>query len=114
VRQLDSISITPEQLAALREIKQRLRAMDEVKALVLYGSVARGQADEESDVDLLVVTNRPLTRLERHEITNVVFEVNLEHGTNVSTLVVDADSWDTGMLSVLPIRDEIVRDGIQV
>jgi hypothetical protein len=35
MRQLDSISIPPEQLAALKEIRERLHAMREVKALVL-------------------------------------------------------------------------------
>jgi hypothetical protein len=65
-------------------------------------------------VDLLVVTDRPLSRHKRHEITDAVFEVNLQHGTNFSTLVVDAESWETGMMSVLPIRDEIIRDGIEV
>jgi predicted nucleotidyltransferase len=114
VKQIDNISITAVQLAALREIKRRLSETCEVKALVLFGSFARGQADEESDVDLLVVTARRLTRWERHEITNVVFEVNLQHDTNFSTLVVDAESWETGIASVLPIRDEISRDGVQV
>jgi predicted nucleotidyltransferase len=114
LKQIDNISITPQQLAALREIKRRLLETCEIKALVLYGSFARGQADEESDVDLLVVTARPLTRLERHEITNVVFEVNLQYDTNFSTLVVDVKSWETGIISVLPIRDEIIRDGVQV
>jgi len=114
LRQIDSISITPEQLAALREIKRRLSEACEIKALVLFGSLARGQADEESDVDLLVVTARPLSRWERHEITGIVFEVNLQYDTNFSTLVVDVESWETGIVSVLPIRDEIIRDGVQV
>lgn len=110
----DNISMTPRQLQALSEIKRRVRENFDIKAFVLYGSVARGQADEESDVDLLVVTSKPLTRFERHEITNVVFEVNLQFDTNFSTLVVDLKSWETGIISVLPIRDEIMRDGIQV
>lgn len=114
MKQIDDISIAPAQLAALREIKQRLLEKCDIKALVLYGSFARGQADEESDVDLLVVTARPLSRWERHEITNVVFEVNLQHDTNFSTLVIDMKSWETGIISVLPIRDEIIRDGVQV
>ena len=114
LKPIDSISIAPEQRDALREIKRRLQETGEIEALVLYGSYARGQGDEESDVDLLVVTARPLTRWERHRITNIVFEVNLQHDTNFSTLVVDAKSWETGIISVLPIRDEIIRDGVQV
>jgi predicted nucleotidyltransferase len=111
---IDDIPITPEQRDALREIKQRLMAIFDIRSLVLYGSLARGQADEESDADLLVVTGRPLSRRERHEITNVVFDVNLQYDTNFSTLVVDLESWETGIISVLPLRDQIIRDGIQV
>ena len=111
---IDNIPITAKQFEALGEIKRRLLERFDIKAFILYGSVARGQADEESDVDLLVVTSQPLTRFERHEITNVVFEVNLQYDTNFSTLVVDHKSWETGIISVLPVRDEIIRDGIQV
>jgi len=55
-----------------------------------------------------------LSRSKRHEITDIVFEVNLEFGTSFSTLVVDQESWDTGMLSVLPLKDEIIRDGMRL
>jgi len=47
--------------------------------LILYGSAARGQTDDESDIDLLVITAQPLSRLRRHEITDIVFEINLTH-----------------------------------
>ena len=114
MRHINTIPITPKQFQALSEIKRRLLEKFDIKTLVLYGSVARGQADEESDADLLVVTSKPLTRFERHEITNVVFEVNLQYDTTFSTLVVDIKSWETGIISVLPVRDEIIRDGIQV
>lgn len=114
MRQADDIPMAPNQREALGEIKRRLPTKFDIRALVLYGSFARGQADQESDVDLLVVTARPLTRFERHEITDIVFEVNLEHDTNFSTLVVDLRSWESGMFSVLPLRDEIIRDGIAI
>ena len=114
MKHLDDVPITPTQLQALTEIKRKLLETFDIKALVLYGSVARGQADDESDVDLLIVTSKALNRFERHGITNVVFEVNLQYDTTFSTLVVDLASWETGIISVLPVRDEIIRDGIQV
>jgi predicted nucleotidyltransferase len=114
MKPMHDISMTPEQQNALAEIKRRLSETFDITTIVLYGSFARGQADEESDVDLLVITDQPLTRFRRHEITNEVFEVNLQYDTNFSTLVVDRRSWETGIVSVLPIHDEILRDGVQV
>ena len=45
--------------------------------------------------------------------TDIVFDVNLQFGTNLSTLVVDQESWEAGIISVLPLRNEIIRDGIR-
>jgi predicted nucleotidyltransferase len=98
---------------ALNELRGILSDEFAVQALVLYGSVARGEADEESDLDLLVVTDQPLTRVARHQkITDMVFEINLRYSTNISTLVVDRNSWEVGVVSVLPLKDEILKDGI--
>lgn len=114
MKRLDDISLTQIQRRALAELKHRLVQDFGVEDLVLYGSAARDEADAESDVDLLVLTSDPLSRPERHRITDLVFEVNLEHGTNFSTLVVAQASWDSGAVSVLPLREEIAREGIPI
>ena len=47
----------------IKDIKQRMRKTAETYGLVkvtLFGSFARGDADEASNVDLLVETSRPL------------------------------------------------------
>ncbi|MFH1148794.1 MAG: nucleotidyltransferase domain-containing protein [Pseudomonadota bacterium] len=101
-----------EALNALRKrLFTELRDIDE---LILYGSVARGESDGESDIDLLVITRRDFSRVERHRITDLVFDINLLYGTNFSTLVVDRRSWETGLFTVLPLHDEIIRDGIRL
>jgi len=111
---MNETSLSSTQSEALREIKARVMAGFPVVDFVLYGSAARGEADEESDMDLMIVVSEPITRFKRHEITDIVFEVNLHFGSNFSTLVVDQESWETGMISVLPLRDEILREGIRL
>lgn len=108
------IALTSNQRQALNELRRRLLEEFEIENLVLYGSVARGEADEESDIDILVITKYAMTRPERHEITDVVFEINLEHDTNFSTLVVDRSSWEAGPIRVLPIHEEIEKEGISL
>lgn len=111
---MGKIQLSSTQSEALRQIKTKVMARFPVVDVVLYGSVARGEGDDESDVDLMIVIREPINRFRRHEITDIVFDVNLKFGTNYSTLVVDQESWDTGMISVLPLRDEIMRDGIRL
>jgi len=114
VKRLDDITLTPNQYQALIELRRRLFAEFNVEVIVLYGSVARGEADAESDVDLLILTTEPLSRPTRHKITDAIFEVNLCYDTNFSSLVIDRHSWETGPISVLPIRDEIAKEGVLV
>lgn len=99
---------------ALTDVKERLIASYPVARLVLFGSAARGETDEESDVDVLVLTEKPLTWKERDAISDQVFEINLRYGTNISTLVVDLPNWEGGPISVMPIREEIAREGIDL
>ncbi len=114
MRQLNDAPLTLLQREALGELRHRLRTEFEVEAIVLYGSAARGDADEESDLDLLILTKKPLARPIRHRITDVIFDINLRYDTNFSSLVIDRENWETGVASVLPIHDEVLRDGVAV
>ena len=109
---LDNTHLTTNQSKALSELKRKLLNKFDIKTMILYGSVTRGEADEESDLDLLIVTAHPLSRTVRHKITDLAFDVNLLYEANISTLVVDYKSWEEGVFLVLPLREEILKDGI--
>jgi predicted nucleotidyltransferase len=42
-----------------------------------HGSAVRGEADDESDLDLMIVVSKPIFRFKRHKITDIDFEVNI-------------------------------------
>jgi uncharacterized protein len=114
MRHLEDVELTPDQKQSLQELHFRLTSQVKIESLVLFGSVARGEADAESDIDLLVLTSELLSHSEQHQITDIVFEINLKYGTNFSTLVVDQKYWDIGLISILPIHTEIINDGVTV
>ena len=110
---LASITLTPNQRNALNALRARLSSEFDVEKIILYGSAARGEAHADSDIDVLIVTTHPRTRQQQHQITDVVFEVNLQFDTTFSSLVVDRDEWKSGH-SFLLLQNEILKDGIEV
>ena len=99
---------------ALREVYDRLTTAFRVDRLMLFGSVVRGEADEESDTDLLVVLTERPTHQERDRITGLILDANLKYGTNLSELIVDQETWERGLPSALPIHTEIEAEGIRL
>ena len=85
---------------------------DEVEAIVLYGSVARGTAREESDIDLLVVVWEP-DRV-RKAVQGVCYDYDFERGFDVMTSVMDCDSYHLKLLVRVrsPFLSNVLRDGV--
>jgi predicted nucleotidyltransferase len=110
----NQVPLAANDRAAILEAVSRLRAWFPVEEVVLFGSKCRGDADEESDVDLLVLTSRPTTRAERHAACDAVHSVQLAFDVVISLLIVSADEWRSGPLSVLPIRHEVEEQGVTV
>ncbi len=106
--------ISTANFRALKKLKKLLEDNFCVDKLIAFGSVVRNEADDESDLDLLVVTCEKFSRSERHKITDIIFDVNLKYGTNISSTVVDQYSWESGYFSILPIKDEIEREGVVI
>jgi predicted nucleotidyltransferase len=100
--------------AAIQAVRDRLMAECSVERLMLFGSVVRGDADAESDADLLVVLTEPPTAQVRDHITSLILDINLAYDTNLSELIVDRQTWDTGQPTALPIHAKIEEEGIRL
>ena len=83
-----------------------------IEQVILFGSKARAAGDDESDIDLLVLTSRKLHWREEEAMTNTLFDVEMAHNVLISPLIVPADEWFHGVYQVLAIHDEIERDGV--
>lgn len=102
----------PDRAAVVAAAGLLRRLFPFVRGVALFGSRARSGAAADSDLDLLVVTDRAISRTERHTITGALSELGREIGAVFSSLVVDEESWSRGAYRVLPIYREIEREGI--
>jgi predicted nucleotidyltransferase len=111
MKTIADISLSEKDRKAIREAAILLRARFPIAQTILYGSKATGTDTDESDIDLLLVTTRPLSWRERDAITEALFDLQLAHDVVISTLVVPWSEWIAGRYTVLPIHDEIERCG---
>jgi len=100
--------------AAVLEAARILADNLPVERVVLYGSKARGDDRSDSDIDLLILTSRPLSVTEGFQLTDLLQPVQHRHHCIISPLRLSSDEWYHGVYQVLGIRHEIDRDGIDV
>ena len=107
-------ALSEAERAALADIKRRVSGLFPVHHYVLFGSKARGDYGPDSDVDLLIVTQRELTRTEKHAISHEVTAANRVHGTLFSFVAIDVQQWESELFARYPLRQRIEREGVSV
>ncbi len=102
------------EIQALRELKDFLKREFPGSKIIIFGSRARGEGDEESDIDILILTPGKTDRRGRKNIIHFIFELNLRTGANISPIICSEKEWEEGVFSVLPIKNYIKEEGIKL
>src|SRR5262249_40929543 len=103
----------PRVQTTVRQLKRRLieKYGNSLEDMRLFGSVARGEAGAESDIDVLVVLETVGWR-ERCASIDLATDIGLEHGVLVSPLIFDALTYRKWRTQERPLVVEIEREGI--
>jgi predicted nucleotidyltransferase len=104
--------LTDNEKKALSEIKSRVSSLFPICKFILFGSKARGDASIDSDVDLLIITERELLLAEKHIISEEIFRINLEYDVLYSFIAIDKEKWNSDLFNLYPIHINIERDGV--
>lgn len=91
-----------------RKVKRRLSEITPVKRLMVYGSRARGKPTRYSDLDIYIELDAQVNSALRRKIREVVWEVSLDSGVVITTLVASE------RLKGQPILKVIQAEGITV
>ncbi|WP_461863532.1 nucleotidyltransferase domain-containing protein [Thermococcus sp.] len=76
---------------ALNEFIERLKAQfpGRIERIVLFGSYARGDYDEESDIDVLIVGELSLD-----DILSLIFEIMLKYGVLINAITENKEEFE--------------------
>jgi len=100
--------------AILTEIKQELQELygDRLVKLILFGSHARGEANLDSDIDLLAVLKSPVSQVQEiFNMSELRVKMVLEHDELVSIVPMSEEDFCTRNVAFLR---NIRKEGIEL
>ena len=96
-----------------QELKKRLSDVVEVLDFKVFGSRARGDADEYSDLDVFLEVET-LDRKLKERISDIVWEVGFENFVVISPLIFTRDEIENSPLRSSPIVRSITEEGVRL
>lgn len=106
--QLDSI---------LKKFKKETKAIfgDNLNSIILFGSYARGDFDNESDIDILILADIPSDELAKYRghIDSLCGDLLWEYGVVVSAIEKDIETYNR-YSNVLPFYKNIEQEGVKI
>jgi uncharacterized protein len=114
MKSFESASLMKNESEAIEAAIRMLKSEFSVSKVILFGSKARGDYDEHSDIDLLVITSRLLHWKEEKAIVGALFDIGMKYDVIFSPLFTFVAEWENGIFKEFPVYQEISRDGAVV
>ena len=96
----------------LQKIKTTIKSTVPDAEIILYGSYARGEEKNESDIDLLILINRDkITYKDENQITYPLYDIEFDTGKIISPIVFLRKDWETRH-RITPFYENVITEGI--
>ena len=99
----------------LKEFNQKVQKLlkSRLKKIILYGSYARGDYNNNSDVDVMILTDLNYKEIEeyRDKISDIAFDIELDKGVIISPIIKNIDQYNA-RINVVPFYINIQKEGV--
>lgn len=101
-------------LSAFSEEAQRVLG-NNLRKIIIYGSYARGDYNENSDIDIMILTSlqEDVIGAVEDQLYDVTFDFLMEYGVNISVIVKNEEHFKY-WLGALPFYDNVEREGVVI
>jgi len=91
---------------------ERVRSLFPDAVIWLFGSRARGDAQEDSDFDLLIVLGE-VNPLADRQIREIAWEIGFENECVLSTVLLTREEFEHGPMSESSLVANVLREGVR-
>ncbi|WP_066638541.1 nucleotidyltransferase domain-containing protein [Desulfolucanica intricata] len=84
---------------------------EQVVSIELFGSKARGDARDDSDIDILIIV-KDRHNIDRNKIYDYVLDAELNYGINISLKIYNKEDFDKLIKLNVPFASNIQKEGV--
>jgi predicted nucleotidyltransferase len=106
--------MTAIEKAVLDQFKALVRTRSRLHQMFVFGSRARGDADPDSDLDVVVILEDPVTQESRNLVSECAWEAGFDHAIVIVPVVFSRDEWENGPERSSLLALAVEREGIAV
>ena len=93
-------------------LKNLIKSVAPNSQTILYGSEARGDNKQNSDIDILILVDKDvLSPTEEDVITAPIYDLEIETGTVISPVVMTSRTWEAAKRKTL-FYYNVMKDGV--
>ena len=81
-----------DEIKAILELKRKISKLVPFVEIIFYGSKIRGDFDNESDIDLLIIVPH-LTKDLKYRIINIATEIELKYNTVFGLVIISEEKY---------------------
>jgi predicted nucleotidyltransferase len=107
------MSLNKEEKLALNKVISKVKEHFRVKKMILFGSKARNDARDDSDIDILLLVDDRVDDHARWKLSDILTEIEWETEIYISCKLFNYSDWEKENEDVvfLPFKDNVTREG---
>ena len=114
MKDITGVQLGERDIKLLKKIKEAVHKILPEKTVIFFGSRARGDASQDSDWDILVLTETVTSDELEHNLWASIFDIELEEGAIINLLILPKDAWENGCFRNHPLHRIVEAEGILV
>ena len=114
MKTINSLSIDKNDLKSIEKLKKEILKVFSNAEFILYGSKARGDSEEFSDIDTLILLDREVTTEVEKNIFKIGFEIGLEFNVVFGIIVESKQFWSSALAKAMPLHWNIDIEGVAI